>query len=178
MNVETAHSSHSAPGTDTVLAGFVHPAPFSIGRSAAGFWLASLAGFVVHGWILARSSAGAWAEAGAIPGEGEAIGAALALGLLEGVVVGAPAALLFAAAMRRTRGRAWPTALAVGGVLAVALALVLASWARAAVDLGWARVTGVHLAVAIATVAAGAAAGTLGGRGRGRTPHRKSATPE
>jgi hypothetical protein len=163
MTLETAHSPRSSPVTSMAVAAAAPPSPFSLGWSAAGFWLASLAGFVLHGWILARSAASGWAEPGVAPSAGEAFGAALELGLLEGLVLGAPAALLFAAIMRRSRSRA-SAALALSGAMSLGLAAVLASWARAALDFGWARLPAVHLAVAIATVAAGSIAGAISGR--------------
>jgi hypothetical protein len=129
--------------------------PSAFGRSAAAFWLASLAGFAAHGWVLAVGAAGALAEGGA-PGRAETAGAALALALAEAVVLGVPAALAFAAALPRSRRGAWAAALRPALVVGAALGASLAAWGWACADAGWAHGPALHVALGAATAAAGA----------------------
>lgn len=168
MTLETAQAWHPGPAIDADApgAGAPGPAPLWLVRGALRFWCASLGGFALHGWFLARSWARGLAEAGPTGGLGEVVVAGLALGLLEAVVLGAPGALLFAAATGRAGRRAWPEAAAVAAALAAGLGVALAGWAWLAGDLGFGSVPAVHLGVALTAVAAGALVCALGGRGR------------
>jgi hypothetical protein len=136
---------------------------FGFRRTALGFWVASLAGFVGWGQLVGGVAASAM-DGGPAPA-GEAATTALALGLAGAVVLGAPAALLFGGVMRRIReGAAWPAALATGGVLSAALVVPFGAFASALSDWGLAREPGIFVVAAAATMMAGAVSGALVGR--------------
>jgi hypothetical protein len=148
---------------------------FSFARSAAGFWVASLAGFLTFGYVIARLMLEGMAEG--LPHAGrEAASAALVLGLLGALALGAPAALLFGGVMRRVRrGGAWPTALVTGGLLSAVAYLPLRSFAEALLsDWGYVREPALFVTIAAGSMMAGAVVGALVGRSSrlGRTPSR------
>jgi len=132
--------------------------PFRWGRSALGFWAASLAGFVAHGWSVAAATESAMGPPWLL---GEAVSTALALALVAALALGAPAALLFCTVMRRVRcGAQWPAAVITGALLSAALYLALRSLAGALVACD----PPVLLAASAAAMMAGAVAGTAAGR--------------
>ena len=136
--------------------------PFRFGRGALGFWVASLAGFVAYGYLVAEL-----AQAGMGDGSrAEAAETALVLGGVGAVVLGVPAALLFGAVMRRVRrGAEWPAALATGLVLSAAVYLPLRLFAAVvAAEWGPARGPATFCVASAAAMMAGAIAGTLAAR--------------
>jgi hypothetical protein len=138
---------------------------FSFGRSAVGFWLASLAGFIGYGYVVAELM---------IEGIGESVRnrmqeattTALVLGLVGAVALGAPAALLFGGVMRRVRrGRGWPSALITGGLLSMFVYMPFRSFAVAVLsDWGHVRESALFVTAAAASMMVGAVVGTLVGR--------------
>jgi hypothetical protein len=95
-------------------------------RRAAAFWSASLFGFAAWGALAARLAAGALGEGSAAEG----VETALVLGVVAAIVVGGPAALLFAVVMR-SAAASWRTAIRTGLALAVVVALPLRAVAAA-----------------------------------------------
>jgi hypothetical protein len=136
---------------------------FGFGRTALGFWVASLAGFVGYGHLVAGIAASGM-DGGPAP-MGEAATTALALGLAGAVVLGAPAALLFGGVMWRIRrSAAWPAAIATGAALSAALIVPFSAFASALADWGCAREPGLFVVAAAATMMAGSVTGALVGR--------------
>jgi hypothetical protein len=128
----------------------------SVRRSFAAFWSASLLGFAGWGWLAARLCAAALGEGPA----GEELETAVALGLGAAVLLGAPAALLYALVMRRVEpATAWPAALAAGAALSAAIAVPLRALATALPGDGVAGGIGPFAAAAATAMMAGAIAG-------------------
>lgn len=137
---------------------------FRFGRSALGFWVASLVGFLSYGYLVAAIAMSGMDDG---PGRlGEATTTALLLGLAGALLLGAPAALLFGGVMWRVRrGAGWGTALSTGLVLSAALYLPLRSFAAAIVsDWGYVREPAIFFVASAAAMMAGAVTGTLVGR--------------
>jgi hypothetical protein len=137
---------------------------FGFGRSALGFWVASLVGFVSYGYLVAGLAMSGMEDG---PGRlGEATTPALVLGLVGALTLGAPAALLFGGVMWRVRrGAGWFAALSTGVVLSAVLYLPFRSLAAAIVaDWGYTRQPVIFLVASAAAMMAGAVTGALVGR--------------
>jgi hypothetical protein len=142
--------------------------PTSVRRSVAAFWSGSLLGFAAWGWLAARLASRALGEG--VPGEEAET--AVALGITAAIVLGAPAAFLFGAAMVRARDAgSWRAALGTGGALGVAVALPLRAAATALPgDPGVAGAPALLVVAPAAAMMAGAVAGALALRRRGAAP--------
>jgi hypothetical protein len=137
--------------------------PFGFGRSALGFWVASLLGFASYGYVVAGIAMSGLEDG---PGRlGEATATALVLGLAGALLLGAPAALLFGSVMGRVRGTGWAAALTTGALLSGAVYLAFHAFAAAIVsDWGYVRQPAIFVVASAGAMMVGAVSGTLVGR--------------
>lgn len=144
-----AYTSSPAPATKRPTFG-----PYTIARTAVSFWLGSLLGFAVYGFISASMLGG---RVGAV---------AAVMGGLAAGALGVPAALFFGATMRRVKPDApWPAALVMAGVLTALAFFPMRIFTDAVLgDRGYVQEPAVFVVLAAVAMFGGAVAATLRGR--------------